>query len=238
MMTDEQRVAERLKNKQRMAEKRANMNDEEKEKVKEKDRLRKRKEYTKVKEQIYLENERELNKAYKIKMRNSRSEEQIEFDKLEYVIRKRDFRKKLTDDRLVLEKEKSKAGMAEFRSKGRMLDYNPKQVRELDESVLWTIFSQKGPKYQALLHKLKPDIELKIIGNDGDAQASNSKEDLEKRDADMSKWYEDELKDVNEAEDEAEDDEDEPEKSEYEKIRDRNIEELELAKKASGLFND
>ena len=233
-MTDEQREAARLKNKQRMAEKRANMGDEEKEKVKEKDRLRKRKEYTKVKEQIYLENEREINKAYKIKMRNNRSEEQIEFDKLEYVIRKRDYRKRLEDDKIVLEKEKSKVGMAEFRSKGRMFDYNPKQVRDLDESILWTIFYQRGSKYQALLHKLKPEVALKIIENGGDAEAFKSREDVEKRVADMNIWYEEELKDVEEAEDE----EDEPEKSEYEKIRDKNIEELELAKKASGLFND
>ena len=75
---------------------------------------------------------------------------------------------------------------------------------------------------------------LKIIENVGDAKAFKSREDVEKRVADMNIWYEEELKDVEEAEDE----EDEPEKSEYEKIRDKNIEELELAKKASGLFND
>ena len=65
-------------------------------------------------------------------------------------------------------------------------------------------------------------------------QVCNLEEEIEKRDEHMNMWYEEELRDVNEAEDE----EDEQEKSEYEKIRDKNIEELELAKKASGLFND
>ena len=232
MMTDEQKEAARIKDKQRKAEKRANMDNDEKEKIKEKDRLRKRKESTSVKEQIYLENERELNRAYKIKMRSTRSEEQIEFDKLEYVIRKREFRKRLDEDKLAQEKEKSKVGMAEFRSKGRILDYNPRNVRDLDEMVLWTIFSQRGSKYKELLHKLKPEIASKII--EKNAQESNLEEEIEKRDEHMNMWYEEELKDV----DEAEDEEDEAEKSEYEKIRDKNIEELELAKKASGLFND
>ena len=50
----------------------------------------------------------------------------------------------------------------------------------------------------------------------------------------MSKWYEDELKGVSETEDE----DNEPEKSVYERIRDKNIEELEALKEASGLFND
>ena len=232
MMTDEQKEAARIKDKQRKAEKRANMDNDEKEKIKEKDRLRKRKETTRVKEQIYLENERELNRAYKIKMRSTRSEEQIEFDKLEYVIRKREFRKRLDEDKLAQEKEKSKVGMAEFRSKGRILDYNPRNVRDLDEMVLWTIFSQRGSKYKELLHKLKPEKASKII--EKNAQESNLEEEIEKRDEHMNMWYEEELKDV----DEAEDEEDEAEKSEYEKIRDKNIEELELAKKASGLFND
>ena len=125
--------------------------------------------------------------------------------------------------------------MAEFRSKGRIFDHNPRQVRDLDEKVLWTIFSQRGSKYNDLLQKLKPDMASEIIKED-DAQAhlSNSKEDVEQRDAQMNTWYEEELKDV----DEVDDEDDEPEKSEYEKMRDRNIEELELAKKASGLFDD
>ena len=231
-MTDEQKEAAKLKDKQRKAEKRANMSNDDKEKLKEKDRLRKRKETIKVKEQIYLENERAINKAYKIKKRNSRSEEQIEFDKLEYVLKKREFRKRLDEDKLAQEKEKCKVGMAEFRSKGRIVDYNPRNVRDLDEMVLWTIFSQKGSKYRDLLHRLKPEIASEII--EKDAQVSNLEEEIEKRDDHMNMWYEEELRDVNEAEDE----EDEQEKSEYEKIRDKNIEELELAKKASGLFND
>ena len=67
-----------------------------------------------------------------------------------------------------------------------------------------------------------------------EAQVCNLEEEIEKRDEHMNMWYEEELRDVNDAEDE----EDEQGKSEYEKIRDKNIEELELAKKASGLFND
>ena len=100
-MTDEEKELAKQKNKQRMADKRANMDNEEKEQARMKDRLRKKKESNKVKEQIRLEHERELRKDYKIKMRASRSEEQIEFDKLEYVIRKRELRKGLPDLELV-----------------------------------------------------------------------------------------------------------------------------------------
>ena len=229
-MTDEEKELAKQKNKQRMADKRANMDNEEKEQARMKDRLRKKKESNKVKEQIRLENERELRKDYKIKMRASRSEEQIEFDKLEYVIRKRELRKGLPDPELVEEREKSRLGMADFRSQGRVLDHNPRQVRDLDEMVLWTMFYQKGSKYKALLHKLKPDLASKIIDdvNDDQGPSSNSVDEY------MNEWYEDEVRDVSETEDE----EDEPEKSEYEKIRDKNIEELELLKKASGLFDD
>ena len=233
-MTDEEKELARQKNKERMAEKRANMDNDEKEEAREKDRLRKKKESNKVKEQICLENERELRKEYKMRMRKSRSEEQVEYDKLEYVIRKREFRKRLEDSELVEEREKSKLGMADFRSNGRVLEYNPRQVRDLDEMVLWKMFYQKGLKYKALLHKLKPDLVSKIVEDVSDQGLSiNSEETQQYRDAQLNKWYEDELKEVSETEDE-----DEPEKSEYEKIRDKNIEELEALKEASGLFND
>ena len=233
-MTDEEKELARQKNKERMAEKRANMDNDEKEEAREKDRLRKKKESNKVKEQICLENERELRKEYKMRMRKSRSEEQVEYDKLEYVIRKSEFRKRLEDSELVEEREKSKLGMADFRSNGRVLEYNPRQVRDLDEMVLWKMFYQKGLKYKALLHKLKPDLVSKIVEDVSDQGLSiNSEETQQYRDAQLNKWYEDELKEVSETEDE-----DEPEKSEYEKIRDKNIEELELLKKSSGLFDD
>ena len=222
-MTDEEKELARQKNKERMAEKRANMDNDEKEEAREKDRLRKKKESNKVKEQICLENERELRKEYKMRMRKSRSEEQVEYDKLEYVIRKREFRKRLEDSELVEEREKSKLGMADFRSNGRVLEYNPRQVRDLDEMELWKMFYQKGLKYKALLHKLKPDLVSKIVEDVSDQGLSiNSEETQQYRDAQLNKWYEDELKEVSETEDE-----DEPEKSEYEKIRDKNIEELE-----------
>ena len=234
-MADAQKELARQKNKERMAQRRANMDDDEREEAREKDRLRKKKESEKVNEQILLENERELLKDYKMRMRKARSEEQIEFDKLEYVIRKREIRKRLAESQLVEEREKSKFGMADFRSHGRILEYNPRQVRDMDEMVLWTMFYQKGSKYKALLHKLKPDLASKIMGDVGDQGPSSNPEDgLPNGDAHMNEWYEDELKDLSEAEDE----EDEPEKSEYEKIRDQNIQELELLKKASGLFDD
>ena len=233
-MTDEEKELAKQKNKQRMADKRANMDNEEKEQARIKDRLRKKKESNKVKEQIRLEHERELRKDYKIKMRASRSEEQIEFDKLEYVIRKRELRKGLPDLELVEEREKSRLGMADFRSQGRILEYHPRHVRDMDSMVLWTMFYQKGPKYKALLHKLKPDLASKINGDVGEQGLSSNSDQEKIRDAHMNEWYDDELKDISESDDE----EDKPEKSEYEKIRDKNIEEIELLKKASGLFDD
>ena len=233
-MTDEEKELAKQKNKQRMADKRANMDNEEKEQARMKDRLRKKKESNKVKEQIRLENERELRKDYKIKMRASRSEEQIEFDKLEYVIRKRELRKGLPDPELVEEREKSRLGMADFRSQGRILEYHPRHVRDMDSMVLWTMFYQKGSKYKALLHKLKPDLASKINGDVGEQGLSSNSGEGPIRDAHMNEWYDDELKDISESDDE----EDKPEKSEYEKIRDKNIEEIELLKKASGLFDD
>ena len=89
--------------------------------------------------------------------------------------------------------------MAEFRSKGRILDYNPRNVRDLDEMVLWTIFSQRGSKYKDLLHKLKPEIACEII--EKDVQVCSLEEEIEKREH-MDMWYEKELKDVDESEDE------------------------------------
>ena len=66
----------------------------------------------------YLKNERERNCQYKMKMRKGRSKEQVEYDKIKDLIRKREVCKSRTKEEQNKDKEKAKEGMRQGRYYG------------------------------------------------------------------------------------------------------------------------
>ena len=213
--------------------KRAEETDEERKLRLEKDRERKRDKARAIKKLTYSENEKEMNRLYKEKMRMKRTAEQIEFDKLEYAIRKRQFRKKMSETEKEIEKEKSRIGMQNLRSEGPIMEYQKRKFRETDELNMWMIYWEKGQEYQDLLKKLKPDMASQIK-----IRLENGANSIPEK---MVNDYEEELNAChNEANTIDDEDVDMPEieMSEYEKFREENIKEFEAAKKKSGLFDD
>ena len=222
-----------MKNKLQKASKRAEETDEERKVRLEKDRERKREKVRAIKKQTCTENEKEMDRQYKEKMRMNRTAEQIEFDKLEYVLRKRQFRKEMSETEKQIEKEKSRNGMQSLRLEGPIMEYQKREFRELDDLTLWMIYWEKGQKYQDLLEKLKPDTAsvIKIrLDNGAISIPGKTVNDYEEE---LNAWHNEAINN---------DDEDielpEIEMSAYEKLREENIKELEAAKKESGLFDD
>ena len=222
-----------MKNKTQQALKRAEETDEERKLRLEKDRERKRDKARAIKKLTYSENEKEMNRLYKEKMRMKRTAEQIEFDKLEYAIRKRQFRKKMSETEKEIEKEKSRTGMQNLRLEGPIMEYQKRKFRETDELNMWMVYWEKGQEYQDLLKKLKPDMASQIK-----IRLENGANSIPEK---MVNDYEEELNAChNEANTIDDEDVDMPEieMSEYEKFREENIKEFEAAKKKSGLFDD
>ena len=132
-----------MKDKMQKALKRAEETDEERKVRLEKDRERKRDKARAIKKLTYSENEKEMNRLHKEKMRMNRTAEQIEFDKLEYVLRKRQFRKEMSETEKEIEKEKSRNGMQSLRLEGPIMEYQKREFRELDDLTLWTIYWER-----------------------------------------------------------------------------------------------
>ena len=220
----------RDREKQQKALRRANMTEEERKIQQEKDKERKRIKANSIKEEMKLDDRRSKNRLSKANMRASRSEEQVEFDKLEYLLSKRKARASHSEVEKDVEREKSKVAMRDFLKEGRIRDFQKRQVRNLNDLALWTIFWKKGEKFQDLIRQKKPDIASLIIEAEDLNEDPLSNVNMNTHENQLNEWYNDEMeKDFQSAEEE---------KSEYEKARDENIRELEAAKKASGLFSD
>ena len=223
-----------MKNKMLQASKRAKETDEERKVRLEKDRERKREKAKAIKKLTYSENEKEMNRVYKAKMRMNRTAEQIEFDKLEYVLRKRQFRKEMSETEKETEKEKSRIGMQNLRLEGPIMEYQKREFRELDDLTLWMIYWEKGQEYQDLLTKLKPDTATMIKIRLENGSNSIPEQIVTDYNEELNTWH----NEVNDIDDDEDKDMPEIEMSAYEKLREKNIKELEAAKKESGLFDD
>ena len=233
-MSEQEKIAKKEQDRIQKASKRAKETEEERKLRQEKDRDRKREKANAIKRQTDSENEKEKDRLYKEKNRMDRTIEQIEFDKLEYVLRKRKFRAGMCDAEKQKEKEKSRIGMKNLRLEGPIMDYQKREIRELDDLSLWIIFWKKGQTYKDLLIKLRPDTASIIkerLENDG---LKIPEEIINTYDEQLDIWHEDE-NDINHDE---EIDSPKIEMCAYEKVREENIKELEALKKASGLFDD
>ena len=231
-MSEQEKIAKQEQDRIQKASKRAKETEEERKLRQEKDRDRKREKAKAIKRQTDTENEREKDRLYKEKIRMDRTIEQIEFDKLEYVLRKRKFRTEMCDAEKQKEREKSRIGMKNLRSEGPMMDYQKREIRELDDLSLWIIFWQKGQNYQDLLIRLKPDTASIIRERLENDVLQVPEEIINNYDEQLDTWHENDFNYDEEI------DSPEIEMCAYERIREENIKELETLKKASGLFDD
>ena len=189
----------------------------------------------------YLKNERERNCQYKIKMRKGRSQEQVEYDKIKDLIRKREVRKSRTKEEQNKDKEKAKEGMRQGRYYGYLGD-EMKRSKSKFKSIdrLWRCFWDSSDAAKELLKKKEIEIAEKLEEEDRNdpeladklaAEDKTQEEEIKKLNSERIKaWRKkrrmDLLKALNEPIIMPE-----VEKSEYEKIRDENVRQLEEARK-------
>ena len=252
----------KAKDRERKAAMMSRMSDADRERKREKDRQRKAAQRAKQKEicgsnndedddnelekpPSYLANERENNRQYKIRMREARSEEEAEYDRIKLVLINRESRSKYSEDQQHDMRTGAAEGMRKFRELGFLKEYKERSKRSKDTLEIWRSFWRSGEDARVLLETKEPAIAEKLA-NEVDVDVSEEfssksmddeerikewrKKNAEKVKAWRRKKRMEILKKLNE-----------PiilpemEKSEYEKIRDKNIEELRKARKAFGL---
>ena len=251
-MTEEEIAERREKDRERKARSRAvEQSDEVEAMDRELDRRRKAEVRTQERERNglvknahltgYLKNERERNCQSKIKMRKGRSQEQVEYDKIKDLIRKREVCKNRTKEEQNKDKEKAKEGMRQGRYYGYLGD-EMKRSKSKFKSIdrLWRCFWDSSDAAKELLKKKEIEIAEKLKEEDrnypelADKLAAEDKaqeEEIKKLNSERIKaWRKkrrmDLLKALNEPIIMPE-----VEKSEYEKIRDENVRQLEEARK-------
>ena len=196
MKTEEQTVMMRAKNKEHMAKMRSLMDEDEKEFVRDKDRKRKEKltnmdPYTESK-RYYLKNEREFNRLYKVRMRGNRSEEEIEFDRIDLLIRMRKHRQHRNGKDHLLENLKAKQGMRLLREKGRLKKHLWRNSYEIDYDVekwLWFHYYNRSPKNREILARKNPDVYNLIVENkERERKLDEEKRQKEKELDEAGRW--------------------------------------------------
>ena len=253
-MTEEERAERRERDRQRKALKRAeqrNMSAEVQDMEKELDRKRKSIERAQerhrkgVKKNAHLTgyqlNEREQNRQYKMKKRNSRGEEEVRYDNLKLLLRMRDLRKSRTKEQQIQDKAKAQEGMRKIRYSGFAKDfYKRSKTKFKDVDRLWRDFWDSSIEAKKLMKEKEPEIAKRLEEEDEIepdtairlAQEDQAKEaELKKANAERIKaWRKKKRLELQKALDE-------PiimpelEKSEYERIRDENVRQLEEALK-------
>ena len=253
-MTEEEKAERRERDRERKALKRAeqwDMSEEFNDMEKELDRKRKTLERIQERQRKgvkknahltgYQKNEREQNRQYKKKMRNSRSEEEAGYDNLKLLLRMRDLRKSRTKEQHIQDKAKAKEGMRNIGYFGFAKDFHKRSKTKFkDVDRLWRDFWDSSIEAKKLLKEREPEIAKRLEEEDEIepdiairlAQEDQAKEaELKKANAERIKaWRKKKRLELQKALNE-------PiilpelEKSEYERIRDENVRQLEEARK-------
>ena len=173
MSEDKKRVV-READKERKAKRRAAMTEEEKNAVKEKDRLRKAmKKTSKVdgrtlpRERPWLENrpvydEAAANREYKRRIKESRTEEEHEFQRIQNLLNKRNSRAKRTKERKEEDKAKANEGMKKIKTMGHLMKFKVRRTKGEGEEYLWWKFWNKGDSNKTILSKKLPQLSAKF----------------------------------------------------------------------------
>ena len=145
----------------------------------------------KKKEEGYLWNEQEKNRDYKRKKRANRTEEEIEFDRIENVLAVRKHRASRTGKQCLLDRMKQQQSSRDFNEFGRLRPYKERlngkrSMKNRDEHVMWQKYINTRKENLNLLGEKKPEIVSKV--------RKKEKEDLEKYEAKRKAKEEEEKK--------------------------------------------
>ena len=159
-------------------EKKANLSEEEKKELKKKDRIRKMTQRIMVAEkekekeektESYADNEKEHNKLYKRRAKEGKSGEEIDYDRIETILKMRKSRQYKCGDGCgfdgklhLLHNLIAKIDMRSLKNYGRIKDYMRRAAREKDEEMLWHSFWCRNSKNRELLAKKKPELAEKF----------------------------------------------------------------------------
>lgn len=203
--TEEERQNIRASNKERMARSRSLMTEDQKDDMNYKDRKRKSNvnnaESTK---QYYVENEREFNRLYKVKIRGNRSDEEIEFDRIELLLRMRKHRQSRNGKEHLLDKLQAMRGMRLFREDGRLVQFSERfsyckfKRNGLDlEEFLWNQYYNEGPKSREVLKRKRPDVYNTIVERkEKERKLQEERDRKEKELDDAGRWNYDHTNDT------------------------------------------
>lgn len=173
-VSEEKRRLMREADKERKAKKRASMTEEEKNAVKEKDRLRKAMKKTSQvdgrtlpRERPWLDNrpvydEAAANREYKRRVKESMTEEEQEFQKIQNLLIKRKSRAKRTSERKEEDKARAKEGMKIIKEKGNIMKFKARRTKGDGEEDLWWKFWKKGNENREILLNKLPEIAAKF----------------------------------------------------------------------------
>ena len=134
----------------------------------------------KKKEESYKWNEEEKNRDYKRKKRANRTEEEVEFDRIENVLAVRKHRASRTGKQCLLDRMKQQQSSRDFIEFGRLRSYKERinggrGYKNRDEHNLWQKYINTKKENLNLLEEKKPEIVSKV--------RKKEKEDLEKYEA-------------------------------------------------------
>ena len=121
----------------------------------------------KKKEEGYLWNEQEKNRDYKRKKRANRTEEEIEFDRIENVLAVRKHRASRTGKQCLLDRMKQQQSSRDFNEFGRLRPYKERlngkrSMKNRDEHVMWQKYINTRKENLNLLEEKKPEIVSKV----------------------------------------------------------------------------
>ena len=121
----------------------------------------------KKKEESYKWNEEEKNRDYKRKKRANRTEEEVEFDRIENVLAVRKHRASRTGKQCLLDRMKQQQSSRDFNEFGRLRPYKERlngkrSMKNRDEHVMWQKYINTRKENLNLLEEKKPEIVSKV----------------------------------------------------------------------------
>ena len=121
----------------------------------------------KQKEESYKWNEEEKNREYKRKKRANRTEEEVEFDRIENVLAVRKHRASRTGKQCLLDRMKQQQSSRDFIEFGRLRPYKERinggrGYKNRDEHNLWQKYINTKKENLNLLEGKKPEIVSKV----------------------------------------------------------------------------
>ena len=131
----------------------------------------------------YIERLRRINKKSQIKKRSQRSNIEIEFDRIDALIRKREERRKRDGKTHLLDNLASKTSMRELEEIGPLTDFanRDRSVRNRSEIEIWSIFWSRTNECRKLLEKKRPEIAEILKENLRKKEEEKKKEEEEKK---------------------------------------------------------